>query len=68
MNDSLHAQMSDLTLAERLGNTSVTRYEIVGITSYDEIRRIQSYCDAQSRVVTWTHRRNGGTAVLEVAS
>jgi hypothetical protein len=66
MTDSLHAQMCDQTLAERLGNKSVTVFDVSGITSYDDIRRLQAMCDAQNRTVTWTHRRNGGTAVLEV--
>ena len=64
--DSIHAQMCDLTLAERLGNHAVHRFEVNGIATYDDIRRIQSYADAQGRIVTWAHNRNGGGAVITV--
>ena len=68
MRDSLHADMCDLTLAERLGNKDVTTYEVRGITDYSDITRIQAFCDAQNRVVLWEHRRNHGEAIVHVVT
>ena len=66
MIDSIHAQMADLALAQRISNHAVHRFQVNGIGSYSAIQRIQSHFDAQGRTVTWAHNRNGGAAVITV--
>lgn len=68
MNDHIHAKMSDLTLCERLNIERVNQVTVAGISSYNDIRRIQAVCDAIERPVSWQFTRNGGKATLTLGA
>ncbi len=65
---TLHPLMDVEMLADLTGDTAVTRYEVTGLMTYGDVRRIQAYYDAHGRGVRWTHARNGGRAVIEVVA